>query len=255
MEMRIRAACICCGGTERDKNEDNFLFDGKCLEIPNSGMQNALKREIPVLREPMLAAVFDGIGGSPHGDLAAYTASRAFQKLEKAQRLAIREETAFLKELCALASAEVKQKAAEIRCGKMGAAAAALYITGTGVFAANLGDSCIFRLRGRTLEQISQDHTDENILRRMGLQRTPTLLQYIGAEAGAEEPAISMGTLQRGDWFLLCTDGLLQAVPPKELHTLASAMEEPGDLAENILRRLKTDGCSDDATLIAVKIG
>ena len=82
MKLTIEAACGCNKGKIRSKNEDNFYFDGKCLELNNEGLRNpALYEEF--LKSRLCMAIFDGMGGENFGDIASYTAAQQMLQTER----------------------------------------------------------------------------------------------------------------------------------------------------------------------------
>ena len=73
MKQFLDAACGCHTGRVRSRNEDNFYFDGRCLEQEHSGLRHPVYMEEP-LRDGLCLAVFDGIGGDAHGEAASFAA-------------------------------------------------------------------------------------------------------------------------------------------------------------------------------------
>ena len=61
MKYTIQAACGCHIGKIRKNNEDNFFFDGKCLEEINNGLKHPAWIEED-LKNGFCVAVFDGMG-------------------------------------------------------------------------------------------------------------------------------------------------------------------------------------------------
>ena len=82
MKFTIQAACGCNMGKIRKNNEDNFLFDGKCLEEKNEGLRNPVWIE-DTLKNGFCVAVFDGMGGEQFGECASYAAARQMQEAQR----------------------------------------------------------------------------------------------------------------------------------------------------------------------------
>lgn len=60
MGFFMEAACGCHIGKVRKNNEDNFYFDGKCLESENRELNNPACLETDI-RRGLSFAVFDGM--------------------------------------------------------------------------------------------------------------------------------------------------------------------------------------------------
>ena len=75
MQLFIDAACGCNTGKIRENNEDNFYFDGKCLELDNPGLRNTVCFSA-ALKNGLCLSVFDGMGGENYGEVASFTAAR-----------------------------------------------------------------------------------------------------------------------------------------------------------------------------------
>lgn len=253
MTYRIEAACISCCG-QREKNEDNFLFDGKRLAAPNQGMDGLLMVEKEI-KEPFMMAVFDGMGGGSMGDLAAATAAESFRKRMEQSRYYLEAPERLLKKLCIVTERAIISQRESIMARTMGCTMAALYLTREKIYACNLGDSRLYRLRGGLMTQLSTDHTDERLIREMGINRQPQLLQYLGMSGDGMEPnpCIQMGSYRQGDWYFLCTDGVEECLSPKILHEKVLHTGNPELLAEQVLPVLQKS--QDNATMIALKIG
>ena len=60
---------------------------------------------------------------------------------------------------------------------------------------------------------------------------------------------------KKGDLFLICSDGVLEALDVEELHHLVDGREEAGGvLLAEVERRLEARGHTDDATMLVVQV-
>lgn len=250
-------------GARGKKNEDRYGV---------AAFQRKDRRKTPVL----LAVLADGIGGHRAGEVAAdlavnqisaYIASAA-EDLPPVELLqgAVR-----------AASQMIHQhaSAAPERQG-MGATCAVAYVIGTCLFAANVGDSRIYLLRGGQLHQLSTDHTwiqealdngllsedqikghpNAHIIRRfLGSAQPPEAairLQFGSAlpEAAKIEPGIP---LQKDDILLLCSDGLTDLVSNDEISAVVSSQGLEA-AAGSLIDLANQRGGHDNITLILMQV-
>lgn len=251
----IEAACGCFIGNNRENNEDNFYFSKKHLPEKNKGLKNPLKCRINT-NEPVLFAVFDGMGGEAYGEKASFLVSEVFSdEFKKNEELAISGKE-FISVACQEANKKINCILKENNVSSMGTTVAALYLFQNEVVAGNIGDSKIFRIREDKMMQISEDHTDEKILKSMGIQKKPVLLQYIGIPDTemAIEPYISKGDLVSGDMYILCSDGVTDVLNVDRIFELATSFNSADEVVRQILAQVDIDDGADNATVIVVKI-
>lgn len=253
--FNIEAACGCFIGNNRENNEDNFCFNKKHLPQINKGLKNPLKCKTDT-NDAVFFAVFDGMGGEAKGEEASFIASEIFsEEFKKNEELAITGKE-FISVSCQKATEKINFILNEENLSSMGTTMAVLHFSHNQVVAGNVGDSKIFRIRDNQMLQISEDHTDEKILKAMGIQKKPVLLQYIGIPDTemAVEPYISKGELVSGDIYLLCSDGVTDALPTNKIFDIALAYEDTGEIVNQILAQVNVEDGQDNATVIVAKI-
>jgi serine/threonine protein phosphatase PrpC len=124
------------------------------------------------------------------------------------------------------------------------------------------GDSRIYRLRGDRFEQMTHDHSEVQSLLDFGLITVEEARQYPNANVitravGAEDSLsldVTHGTIEPGDAFLLCSDGLTKVAEDWEIGAVLGSLP-----AEEAVRRLihttLERGGPDNVSVVAVKIG
>lgn len=148
----------------------------------------------------------------------------------------------------------------------MGATVAMLSLGAHGAILGHLGDSRIYRLRGRDsqmpkLAQLTRDHSLYEELRQGGVD-VPPLRDFVHnniitralGPVEDERPELGRVELRPGDRFLLCTDGLTGSLEAEQIATI---------LAELPLQRVSTvlveaafaAGSRDNITAIVVDVG
>jgi PPM family protein phosphatase len=170
--------------------------------------------------------VADGMGAHAAGELASKLAVDGVPHLfHKYLHLSAPEA---LQRAVQETNAEVHRRGqANIDFNNMGTTASVLLLMPQGAVVAHVGDSRVYRLRGRKLEQWTFDHSLVWELRAKGqLPRdqelanaipknviTRSLGPYPFIQADIEGPL----PLEKGDLYLLCTDGLTGRIDDEEL--------------------------------------
>ncbi|MCU0671215.1 MAG: protein phosphatase 2C domain-containing protein [Myxococcota bacterium] len=159
-----------------------------------------------------------------------------------------------------LADLEVRlRRQGELR--HMGATAVALVVRGSRVVLAHVGDSRIYRLRAGVLEQLTRDHSlvammeeleGRTIPKERAAQFAHVVTRAIG-QSGNSAPDLCELRVERGDTFLLCSDGLSDPLPPETIaHLLATS---PPVAAESLVTAAYEAGGSDNISALVLRVG
>lgn len=255
-EPKLSAACISDKGKRRHDNEDNFYFDGVFMSAESDGTEECLTLE----KKPddgVLLAVFDGMGGGDHGEVASYeaaAAAAAFLRSETADRSAV---PAFLTRLCEEMNRRVFEQGQRLNAFMMGSTLAALFWCGDMLWVCNIGDSRVFCLRGKKTVQLSVDHTDEAFMRERGVtNRKPYLTQYLGMDPSEILllPTVKSCRAAAGDRFLICSDGVTDMLSPQETAAILRKARTPKDAAAALVQAALDNGGKDNITAIICDI-
>ncbi len=145
----------------------------------------------------------------------------------------------------------------------MGCTAEAVYIDAANVAVGHVGDSRTYHLHKGRLIQLTRDQTLVNRLVELG-QLTPEeaethprrneLQQAIGGQPDVA-PGSYHGRLERGDWVLVCSDGLTNHVPAADLEKMLSreAASSAEEAARRLLNLVNLRGATDNATIVVVR--
>ena len=251
MWFYLKAACLSNTGCIRSNNEDNFFFGGKHLPEKNDGLTKPLKYG-RFLWKPHVAAVFDGMGGEQFGETASFVAAQG----TKAAVISAENIPAQLEQLCLSLNEQVFEKAETLFTTHMGSTMAMLCFSRKRAYVCNLGDSRIFRYHLGVLEQISEDHTDEKTLRARGIKRKAQLTQHLGVDPQELRlvPHIAEMTLQRGDRYLICSDGLTDMVSQGRIRKILQENSKPAACAEALVEEARKNGGRDNITVIVCAV-
>ena len=252
MRYIIQAACGCSMGRIRENNEDNFYFDGRCLEQDNEGLANPVTLE-EVLKSGQTFAVFDGVGGENFGEEASFTAARQLQLCHRTLADFFVSERRFLERTVGQLNDAVREKQQLRHAGTMSTTMVSLYFSGRYVYVCNVGDSRAYRLREGEFIQLSQDHLEK---RPDGNHKKGRLTRYLGFDTDEVqlEPFIAKGQIRRGDRYLLCSDGLTDMLTNFEITDILLRHEEPEDCVRTLIRAALENGGRDNVTAIVCRI-
>ena len=178
---------------------------------------------------PQLIAVADGMGGHAAGEVASRIAVEVLQALtptlisseideDSVEDLLMHSLHSIDSEISTVTEEEIEKRG-------MGTTLTALLIRDKFISLLHVGDSRCYRLRGNTLEQLSNDHTVIQELLDQGAiseseaidhpQRS-MLTQALRGD-GDVTPVLQMYEVKKGDRYLLCSDGLSGVLTEKEI--------------------------------------
>ena len=214
-------------GLSGKNNEDNFAVSAYSVSQYNPTAS-------------VFAILSDGIGGHRSGEVASEMTvnliSQIVSQSDGGHPLAIFQEGFY-----AVSEAIVKQAELDASQKGMGATAACVWIIGQQLYIAYAGDSRIYLMRGKRIQQLSRDHTwvqealDKGVLDKAAIKSHPNLhviRRYIGSseppepdlrlylQAGESDQRARANqgtTLYPGDVILLSTDGLTDLVNDSEI--------------------------------------
>ena len=192
-----------------------------------------------------LFAVFDGMGGEECGEVASYLAAQTLAGLERAG-----DPERELLSYCKMANDEICRYTQEQGLRSVGTTAAILWMQKHKIYLCNIGDSPIFRYADGELEQISVDHVSVAMA-----GKKPPLLQNLGIPESEMliSPYTAEGYYQKGDIYLICSDGLTDMVDAAEISRILQT-DNRADTAETLLQRALDRGGKDNVSFVLLYI-
>ena len=253
-------SCSCVKGKVRDNNEDNFYFAGKYLEPGSEGLEASISESIDLMKDDKrghLFAVFDGMGGGQHGEVASYEAAKCMSEhVPQCEGPGDSEDALMLDALCKTLNDRVYAVGVQKDASVMGTTVAAMYFKGGRWWSCNVGDSRCYRLRGGVLEKLSEDHV-EGLYSIDSVNKTkkPGLIQYLGMDPGEIilEPTIHSSDLQKGDTYLICSDGLTDMVTEADIASLLNKAADAEEATAGLVELALENGGKDNSTAIVCK--
>lgn len=213
----------------------------------------------------LVVAVADGMGGHAAGEIASKIAIETLARnAEIITNPDIDPESAddiFTETLADIDRELVAYYTEKPELQGMGTTFTSLFLHGKKVALLHIGDSRAYRLRGNTLEQLSIDHTVIQQLLSAGSitesdvathpQRS-VLTQVLMGE-GQTDTALVMLDYKAGDRYLLCSDGLTNALNDKEIKSLLKGKERAAAV-DALIEATYVNGAPDNVTVVIADI-
>lgn len=253
---KIEAACITHMGYVRERNEDNLYFLSRFLEQNHDENQLPQKEQFDT-KTLRVIGVFDGMGGESAGDLASYFAVLAFDELYSRNiakdGLPGQEE---INRLLNDVSYRVYEQAVKNHYRLIGSTVTLLFMYQRQCLIVNLGDSPMYLLRSGTMQMVSHPHTDAALLAEQNIRRKPALTQFLGINTKEMilEPYILEETLQEGDVFLLCSDGLTDMVSDSRIIEILGSRESVQEISCRLRDEALDRGGRDNITIAICRV-
>ena len=244
--MHLEVAGITHRGTVRDNNED-------CIAIGFWVSQETMttgRRFDHALDQPFACIVADGMGGHNDGEKASLLVARSLgRRLIAAGPGSIR---ASVRAVNAELFAQIRDNPGQ---ASMGSTAVGLAAHQAQLTIFNVGDSRAYKLGQSSLMQLSVDDSlQPNWKPGSGVERSTKLLQCFGGRATFTdiEPHVLLEPCVPGSTYLLCCDGLYEALTEEEMAALIG--EDLQASAEALLRAALEKQARDNVTVALVRV-
>lgn len=205
------------------------------------------------------AAVADGVGGGPAGDLAS---SVFIHRLAAGRLDAL--EPAQLGDSVRAANWDLRAHVErDPALSGMATTFTGLFLArGGGLLLAHTGDSRAYRLRDVQLVQQSRDDSLVQALVERGLVSAEDAVSHprrniiTASLSGAErdDVAVAPHDARTGDRWLLCSDGLTDYVPDADIQALLHGHAEPGAAAQACVSLAIDAGTRDNVTVVVCDV-
>lgn len=246
-------------GKVRSGNEDNFAVN--TVDRKPEDLKKNLEGDR--LREPLCCAVFDGMGGEAHGEIAsqlsAGIASLVYYELLRDGDISVDD---LVRRFVTKSNRAIVDMLASTHSKRGGSTFVMAVMYNGVVYPYSIGDSRIYLFRDHHLSQISNDQTlamkklraniitEEEAL--TGSDRHK-LTSFLGADADDEglEPQIYQPfVLRPDDKLLLCSDGLYDMCSDAQMERLLH--DDPADACLGLMDAALENGGEDNITCILI---
>lgn len=186
-------------------------------------------------------AVFDGMGGELFGEKAAEIAKGTLEGFRGLD----------LKRFCQVANNNICRFMTQERIVSMGTTAAIVRVENEEVTCCNLGDSRIYLIQGKEMQQLSVDH----VMTIGTIRPRRVLTQYLGIPEHDMiiEPSIQKVKLGGGEILLLCSDGLTDMLTNEEILQIVQRFGTE-DAAEQLFLAAMAKGGKDNISVIVCEV-
>ena len=236
------------------------LTDPGCVRKQN---QDAYRIE-QLDRNTVLCVVCDGMGGAKSGNIASTLAVDVF--VEEIRRcwvpkMDMEKIDQMLSSGVKLANFTVYDQAAQFEeFDGMGTTLVAALVTGKKVTVVNVGDSRAYTIGAAGIRQVTVDHSVVQMMVDRGELTPERAKNYPGrnliTRAIGTESVVNCDVfhkkLNRGDWLLLCTDGLSNLLDDQEILFEVVHGQDRQKCCQRLLDIAKGRGAPDNVTTVLV---
>ena len=212
--------------------------------------------------------VADGMGGGDDGEVASAATVHAVEMFAKANPLqpevgySNESMVAGLRGAVNSASSWILKRAQEKSLKGCGSTFVGLLLDPCRPdtpIALHAGDSRLYRIRGRSIQQITKDHSaaeligakDENEINPMfrGM-----ILRAVGIQKSVDVDATPF-QVKQGDRILICSDGLSKMISDKQIASIVKESDTVETAAKKLVSAANEAGGLDNVTVVLVEVG
>ena len=215
----------------------------------------------PLGNLPNIFIVADGMGGHNAGDYASKYAVETIK--EEIERSFEKSPVKILGRAIELANEHIRKKSKEEEAlsGMGTTVVAATCLSDKYLEVANVGDSRLYVVNDRKIEQITRDHSlVEEMVRMGGIDREAArshpdkniITRAVGAKDTVDVDFFNV-ELDPGDIVLMCSDGLTNMLEDKEIHMILSSQGSVKEKAEELVRAANNNGGRDNIAVIIIE--
>jgi serine/threonine protein phosphatase PrpC len=206
-----------------------------------------------------LWAVADGMGGHEAGNVASRMIAEALADIPK--RGSLSDYVTAIEDRILDANHRLLEYSEIVHDGRVvGSTVVSLLIHGPIGVCLWMGDSRLYRYRGNEFAQISRDHSEVSELLQAGAITEEEAVNHpnsnvITRAVGTGEEAyldLDVFDVQVGDIFLLCSDGLYNAV---DRNSIVAHLGKPDTaaMADGLINNALANGATDNVSVVVIK--
>ena len=234
--MKICYYASTCGNV-RKNNEDSFNIN------KHIGCKLKYKKGFRLLKNNSIISVCDGMGGEEFGEVASSLAVNNLSKLKDFSKDAIVNKIVDINEMVC---EEIKKR--DVR---LGSTVVCAVVRKNDFDIYNVGDSRAY-IYNNKLIQLSKDHT----VAALNGKSKGALTQHLGVfkeEIEIEPFVIDNINIKKGNYILLCSDGLYDMIEEKDIEKILKSKLSDFKKRDLLLERALNNGGKDNITFLLVR--
>jgi PPM family protein phosphatase len=224
-----------------------------------------------------LFIIADGVGGHSAGEVAATTAVDALSEFFRSFHADPRQTwphpvdrslslgANLISVGIKVANDKIRAAAASDRSrARMASTIVAMAVGDAQVAIGHTGDSRAYRIRGGQIHRLTRDHSimEEMLAARpdMSVDEIATfshrnvVTKCLGSKDDID-PTVCVEAIQRGDVYLLCSDGLWGTVPDETMSAIARSTDDVEAACQTLIDAANEAGGPDNISAILVRVG
>ena len=246
-------------GSVRENNEDNFTINNASKKLLHKSANFSDEYDAP-----LLAAVFDGMGGESKGEHASYISAKVAKGLYyKIKQDPDADIESVICEFVQRANDEIRDFLEQNRCTTGGITVVGTVFKNEIVYPFSIGDSMIYLYRDLQLSQISKDQTlamkkyEANIYTLEEAEKSidsHKLTSFLGVDTfrqGLRPQLYEPIVMQKSDKLLLCSDGLYDELTPVQIRDVIR--NNPDNPTLELVKAAVSHGGKDNVTCVLVE--
>ena len=213
--------------------------------------------------EPKIYILADGMGGYKGGEVASKLATESVKKYIQNNFAEIAKEKEeilkLIKDAVEYANMVVYEKSKEVtELEGMGTTLEVCIIYNNKAYIGHVGDSRIYRIRKDVIRKLTKDHSyvqklveDKKITREEAKThpKKNMLMKALGCTPYVE-PDIRARNFEKGDIFIMCSDGLTNMVEESRIYSLVR--QDINSAADKLINEANMAGGIDNITVIII---
>jgi serine/threonine protein phosphatase PrpC len=237
-------------GLVRKVNEDSFLCE-----------------KLEGIKDTYLYIVADGMGGHNAGEVASTMAVQEVASYIKNNievlKLGDKEIQDLVRNAIFYANDKIyKTSILKSNCLGMGTTLSMVLAKDNCIYIGHVGDSRIYLIRGKEILRLTEDHSLVAELVKRGTIKPEEANNHpqknvITKALGTEytiEPDVSRQDMKYGDFLLICTDGLSNAVYEEDMVCVLEGASDLNEACELLIERAKEKGGFDNITAVVIQM-
>jgi serine/threonine protein phosphatase PrpC len=244
-------------GMHRSGNEDSFLVADLTAGKIGLGPDVSTHR---LGERGSLMIVSDGMGGAAAGEIASEMAVTTMRE-SLSQMPASKDISDRLKAAAEIANERIWNHSQDNpELSGMGATLTAVLVQETTAYVAQVGDSRAYLIRREQIKQLTKDQSLAQMLVDSGAikpEQMDSVPQNVIMQAMGTQPVVKvvMSAVQlfRNDCLVICSDGLSNKIPPKELREMIQKVDDLTDACRLLIDKANERGGEDNITVIIAR--